>query len=84
MDFFPFNNCNENHISKNRYIKYGIKKANTVCLEDATSEKNKGERKTITDSIFNPLSTTKVLNIVSGFILLLCNKKKINAATVTK
>jgi len=84
MVFFPFNNCNENHNSKNRYMKYGIKNAITVCLEDATSEKSKGDRKTITDSIFNPLSTTNVLNIDSGFILLLCNKKKISAATVTK
>jgi len=84
MVFFSFNNCNENHNSKNRYMKYGIKNAITVCLEDATSEKSKGERKTITDSIFNPLSTTNVLNIDCGFILLLCNKKKISAATVTK
>ena len=84
MDFSSFNNCNENHISKNKYMKYGIKNAITVCLEDATSEKNNGDRKTITDSIFKPLSITKVLNIVSGFILLLFNKKKINAATVTK
>ena len=65
-------------------MKYGIKNAITVCLEDATSEKSKGDRKTITDSIFNPLSTTNVLNVVSGFTLLLCNKKKINTATVTK
>ena len=84
MDFSSFNNCNENHISKKRYMKYGIKNAITVCLENATSEKNKGDRNTITDSIFNPLSTTNVLNVVSGFTLLLCNKKKINTATVTK